>query len=121
MSSISRQDQQDTEYSSSSDTMNIAVYIERPSSEELKEYNRSQKYQILRSSAEKWREKIANWIESQGLSDEVHEVRTVTAFDVLFATSTPKGAKELENAPGVVGISASPEFDVDLPDPRYVG
>lgn len=96
----------------------LAVQLERPSPKALGQYDRAQKYRILRDNTSQARDKLIAWIEDQGLSDEVYRIGDPTAFNLLFIDTTARVAERLTKAPGVVGVSASEEIEVDLPKPR---
>jgi hypothetical protein len=92
----------------------VAVMLERPSSEELAQHDRGEKYQILRSNTAELRGGLVAWIEEQGLSEEVSRIGEATVFNMLFVVCTPRVAEELTRAPGVVSVSPSEDFRVDL-------
>lgn len=92
----------------------VAVMLERPSSEELVQHDRAAKYQLLRSNTAELRGRLIAWIEEQGLSEEVSRVGEATVFNMLFVVCTPRVAEELTRAPGVVSVSPSEDFRVDL-------
>jgi hypothetical protein len=99
----------------------LAVQLERPSPKALGQYDRAQKYRILRDNTSQTRDKLIAWIEDQGLSDEVYRIGDPTAFNLLFIDATPEVAERLAKAPGVVSVSASEDIEVDLPKPRRKG
>ena len=66
-----------------SDMIKIAVVLERPSAEELAQYNRAEKYKVLQENTAKLRKQIIAWIEKQGLSEEVSQIGEPTAFNIL--------------------------------------
>lgn len=92
----------------------VAVMLERPSSDELVQHDRAAKYQLLRSNTAELRGRLIAWIEEQGLSEEVSRVGEATVFNMLFVVCTPRVAEELTRAPGVVRVSPSEDFRVDL-------
>jgi hypothetical protein len=92
----------------------VGVVLERPSSEELVQHDRGEKYQILRSNTADLRKELIAWIEEQGLSEEVSRIGEATVFNMLFVVCTPRVAEELTRAPGVVSVSPSEDFRVDL-------
>ena len=64
------------------------------------------------------REQLIGWIKEQGLLEEVAQVGEPTAFNMLFVVCTPRVAEQLVQAPGVVSVSPSKEFEVDFPRTR---
>ncbi len=98
----------------SSDMVKVMVTLERPSSQELAGYNREMKYQVLRNNSIEFKESLVHWIEDQGLSHEVAEIGDATAFNVLFIVCTLHVAQRLVQAPGVVSVSPTSDFQVDL-------
>lgn len=96
------------------DMINVMVTLERPSSEELANYNRGQKYELLRQNVTQTRERLVQWIEEQCLSKEVARVGEPTVFNALFVTCTPGAAELLAQAPGVVSVTPTGDFKVDL-------
>jgi hypothetical protein len=92
----------------------VALVLERPSSKELAQHNRAEKYQILRTNTAELRRGLIAWIEEQGLSEEVSRIGEATVFNMLFVVCTPRVAEELTRAPGVVSVSPSEDFRVDL-------
>ena len=101
----------------SPEMIKVAVTIKRPLPEELAQYNRAEKYKVLRENTAKLREKLITFLDERGLSDEVSHIGEPTAFNMLFVVCTPRVAEQLSRAPGVVNVSQSKEFDVDLPGP----
>ena len=97
------------------DMIKVAVVLERPSSEELAQHSRTEKYQILRGNNEELRKGLVAWIEEQGLSEEISRIGTATVFNTLFVVCTPWVAEELVWAPGVVSVSPSEDFKLELP------
>jgi len=91
------------------------VVLERPSSQELAQYSRSEKYKILWENNARLREQLLVWIKEHGLSAEVSQIGEPTAFNTLFVVSTPRAAEQMVQAPGVLSVSGSQEFKVDLP------
>jgi len=98
-----------------SDMSQFLVVLERPSSKELAQYSRSEKYKILWENNARLREQLLIWIKEQGLSAEVSQVGEPTAFNTLFVVSTPRAAEQIVQAPGVLSVSSSKEFKVELP------
>ncbi len=92
----------------------VAVKLERPASEELAHHDRAEKYRMLQSNTADLRKGLVAWIEEQGLSEEVSRVGEATVFNMLFVVCTPRVAEELTRAPGVVSVSPSEDFRVDL-------
>jgi hypothetical protein len=92
----------------------VAVKLERPASEELTQHDRAEKYRILRSNTVDRRKELIAWIDEQGLSEEVSRVGDATVFNMLFVVCTPRVAEELTRAPGVISVSPSEDFKVDL-------
>jgi hypothetical protein len=99
----------------------LAVQLERPSPKALDQYDRAQKYRILRDNTSQARDKLIAWIDDQGLSEEVYRIGDPTAFNLLFIDATASVAERLAKAPGVVSVSASEGMQVDLPMPRQKG
>ncbi len=97
-----------------SDMINVMVTLERPPSKELANYNRGQKYAFLRENATRIRERLVEWIQEQGLSEEVARVGEATVFNALFVTCTPGAAELLTQAPGVLSVTPTGDFKVDL-------
>lgn len=92
----------------------FTVRFSRPSPKELAGYNRTEKYNLLKANSVKHRDEIQVWIKNQGLSDEVFGIQEPTAFNLLFITCTPRVAQYLKDADGVINVSRSPEFSVEL-------
>jgi hypothetical protein len=97
------------------DMSSFMVTLERPSSAELAKYNRSERYKILLANTTRLREQLLVWITKQGLSAEVSQVSEPTTFNTLFVVSTARAAELMGQAPGVLSVSSSKEFKVDLP------
>ncbi len=97
------------------DMSQFLVVLERPSSKELAQHSRSEKYKILWENTARRREQLLVWIKEQGLSAEVSQVGELTALNMLFVVSTPRAAELMIQAPGVLSVSSSKEFKVDLP------
>lgn len=85
----------------------VMVELDQPPPHELKHYDRSQKFHILRDHAEKSRSQIIKWIEENELTQDIVQVAQPTVFNLLFVMSTHRGIKELEKAPGVTGVFAA--------------
>jgi hypothetical protein len=69
---------------------------------------------MLRSNTGDRRKELIAWIEERGLSGEVSRIGEATVFNMLFVVCTPRVAEELTRAPGVVSVSPSEDFRVDL-------
>jgi len=106
-----------TQSARSSDMVEVAVTLERPASEDLTQYNRAEKYDILRGNTAELRDGLIAWIAEQGWSEEVAQVGEATVFNMLFVVCTPRAAEEMTRAPGVVSVGVSEEFEIDLPRP----
>ena len=91
-----------------SNLIKVMVTVERPSSEDLAQYNRREKYQILQKNAEKQQTQLHDWIDEHGYRSEVVQIGDSNAFNVLFVECTRRVAEQLSKAPGVV--SASPAY-----------
>ncbi|MBN1656993.1 MAG: hypothetical protein JXA93_01260 [Anaerolineae bacterium] len=92
----------------------VMLTLERPSHDELRRYNRREKYRALKSSARGIRDELIRWIDEQGLSGDVAQVGEPTAFNTLFVTSTRQAAELLVEAPGVVGVAPTGDLPVEL-------
>ena len=101
----------------SPDMITVMVIVKRPSSEEIAKYNRAEKYQVLLENTAQHRERLIAFLEEQGLSQEVSHIGEPTMFNVLFIVCTPRVAEQLTRVPGVVSVSQSKEFKVDVPRP----
>jgi hypothetical protein len=96
------------------DMLSVMVTLERLPSEQLASFNRKQKYTRLRSYASGLREKLVEWIEQEGLAEQVAQVGEPTVFNALFVTCTPGVAERLVQAPGVVRVAPTGDLRVDL-------
>ena len=90
------------------------VEVNRPSSKDLKGFNRAEKYKLLKDNSVKRKDEIKAWIRAHGLDTEVFKIEEPTVFNMLFITCTPKVAEQLEHVDAVVSVSRSPEFSVGL-------
>lgn len=99
------------------DMVSVAVVVDRPSSEDLAGHSRAEKYLALRKNASGVRDRLIDWISEQGLAAEVYQVGQPTAFNLLFVVATPGVAERLAQAPGVISVTPSQDFGVDLPHP----
>jgi catechol 2,3-dioxygenase-like lactoylglutathione lyase family enzyme len=97
------------------------VTLERPSSDELAQFARDEKYKILRDNTARLKERLLTWLEEQRLSKDVIEAGEPTAFNVLFFNATDRGVDALSRAPGVAKVCPANEFQVDLPEPTEKG
>ena len=97
-----------------SNMVEFMVEVNRPSSKELKGFNRSEKYKLLKANSVKRKDEIKAWIKAKGLDDEVFKIAEPTVFNMLFITCTREVAEQLEHVDGVVSVSPSPEFSVVL-------
>ena len=100
-----------------SNMVEFMVEVNRPSSKELKGFNRAEKYKLLKANSVKRMDEIKAWIKANGLDAEVFKIEEPTTFNMLFITCTPKVAEQLEHADAVVSVSRSPEFSVALTKP----
>ena len=100
-----------------SNMVEFMVEVNRPSSKELKGFNRAEKYKLLKANSVKRKNEIKAWIKANGLDAEVFKIAEPTTFNMLFITCTPKVAEQLEHADAVVSVSRSPEFSVALTKP----
>jgi hypothetical protein len=90
------------------------VVIERPSSDDLSQLTRADKYRTLHQNSERMRRELLRWIDEQRLDREIMQIDEATAFNLLFAIATPHGAECLGQAPGVVRIMPTDEVPVEL-------
>ena len=97
-----------------SDMFEFMVKVNRPSPKELAGVDRAEKYKLLKANSAKLKDEIKAWIKAQGLDTEVFKIEEPTVFNLLFITCTPKVAKQLEHADGVVSVSRSSEFSMGL-------
>jgi hypothetical protein len=97
-----------------SDMITVMLTLERPSSEELRDYKRGDKYAALKSNAREIRSQLLEWIRERGMDEDVARVGQPTVFNTLFVTSTRVVAEQLNRAPGVVEVRPAEEFRVDL-------
>ena len=97
-----------------SNMVEFMVEVNRPSSKELKGFNRSEKYKLLKANSVKRKDEIKRWIKEQGLEAEVFKIEEPTVFNMLFITCTREVAEQLEHVDGVASVSPSPEFSVAL-------
>ena len=97
-----------------SNMFEFMVEVNRPSSKELKGFNRTEKYKLLKANSVKRKDEIKAWIKANGLDAEVFKIEEPTTFNMLFITCTLKVAQRLEHADAVVSVSRSPEFAVKL-------
>lgn len=93
------------------------VVIDRPDPDMLASYDRGQKFRLLQENSAARRDELIDWLADHGLTDQVASVGEPTTFNVLFVTATSLAAQRLTEAPGVLGVSQTAEFKVDLPKP----
>ena len=93
------------------DLRTYALKLERVRPDEFDNLDRAEKYASLRGGAERARQRLAARIKAEGLDEEIVELGDPTAFNVIFAKSTPEGAERLRKAPGVVSVVE----DLDIP------
>jgi hypothetical protein len=93
------------------------VVIDRPDPDALASYDRGQKFRLLQENSAARRDELVDWLANHGLTDQVASVGEPTTFNVLFVTATSRAAQRLTEAPGVLGVSQTAEFKVDLPKP----
>lgn len=87
------------------------VVVDKPVPTEVAGQNGGETYAELVAHTARHRAAIAAWLEEQGnLSSEVAQLLDPTGFPVLFVICTPRAAKQLEQAPGVVGVARSPQL-----------
>lgn len=94
--------------------INVMVTLRRPAPEDLNKYNRAEKFRILKENSAKLRMDLIDWIEDQGLSKEVTRIGEPTVFNALFVGCTSRVADRLRQAPGVVDVVPTEEFQVDI-------
>jgi len=94
--------------------LTFMLTLERPSVEQLRHYERGQKYTLLKQSARQIRDRLVEWIDENGLATDVARVSEPTVFNTLFVTSTPRAAERLSHAPGVVDVAPTDSLPVDL-------
>jgi hypothetical protein len=99
----------------------LTLQLARPKTKELAKIDRGQKYKYLRAQGEERRTRLIEWLEAQGLADEVFRVGEATAFDLLFVEATPRVARQLVNAPGVLQVTASVPLELDVEEPGRKG
>lgn len=87
--------------------VNAVVTMERPPRAALARANRRKKLEILEENARQHRAELVQWIEEHGLAREVAAVGDSTSFNLLFVKCTPKVARALKEAPGVVAVTTT--------------
>jgi hypothetical protein len=92
----------------------VLVSVQRPSAENLKEYNRSEKHKVLTKNAVERREALLNWIKRKGLQSEIKRVGAPTLFNMLTVICTPRVAELLSRAPGVTNVVTTPEAPLNI-------
>jgi hypothetical protein len=96
------------------DFKTYAIRLARNRPEGFGSLDRAEKYRVLHAGTDDVRKQLIEWIEAEGLAGEIVELGEPTAFSLLFARSTPEGAKRLRDAPGVVSVITDPELPLDL-------
>lgn len=91
-----------------------ALRIERVRPDTFDSFDRAEKYESLRGGADQTRRQIIDWIEAEGLGEEIVDLGDPTAFSLIFAKSTPAGAERLRDAPGVLSVIEDPDIPLDL-------
>jgi hypothetical protein len=97
--------------------IHLMVTLARPDPKELAGYDRARKFQLLQDHAMKCRAALVAWLREQDLANQVSKVGEPTAFNMLFIIATPTVAKRLTEAPGVLSVSPTEEYKIDLPKP----
>jgi phage gp46-like protein len=97
--------QQTPSYHNQKTWVDAVVTMERPPRTALARADRRKKLEILEENARQHRTELVQWIEEHGLATEVATVGDATRFNLLFVKCTPKVARALKKAPGVVAVT----------------
>ena len=81
--------------------------LEQPDAARLAPLDRGTRYQTLMAEATAQRQMIQQWLENQGLANEVVRLGTPNTFNVLFICCTPRVVRQLHRAPGVVDVAVA--------------
>lgn len=84
--------------------LNVMVEFARTPAADDQQLSRGQLYRRRRATAQRRRQELEAWLQSEGLAGEVQEFGEVTAFDLLFARVTPHAAAALHHAPDVIAV-----------------
>lgn len=87
--------------------VDAVVTMERPPRTALARADRRKKLEILEENARQHRTELVQWIEEHGLATEVATVGDATSFNLLFVKCTPKVARALKEAPGVIAVTTA--------------
>lgn len=96
------------------DLVKIAIEVERPTTNELKDLSRGEKYTHLLKNTVDRRTHLIQWLREKKLLDQVHGIGEATAFNLLYMAATKGVAAQIQYAPGVVRVSNINEIKVDL-------
>lgn len=86
------------------DWVTILVTMEQPSQEALAGLDRSQRHDLLSDYANQRYHALIDWIDDQDLEREFKRIGSPTLFSTVTMISTPRGAKLIRKAPGVVNV-----------------
>jgi hypothetical protein len=95
----------------------VAVTLQRPSSSELRDLSRAEKYRVLRENSDRIRTRLIDWLNERGMAGEVSKIGEPTMFNTLFIVATQRVAEQLRRAPGVVDVGPEALVAVDIPRP----
>ena len=85
--------------------VDLFLTLERPHADLLKGTDRGERYRLLMAHAEEQRQRLAHWVEDQGLCDEIVHLGEPNSFHVLFVRCTPEAARRFVRAPGVIDVA----------------
>lgn len=90
------------------------IKFSRPSADSLQEYNRKEKYNILKGNSIEQRKQIKEFIQNNNLDEEVEAIGSATVFNFLCITCSERVANKLKEVEGILTIGPGNEFQVDL-------
>ncbi|MBV7339501.1 hypothetical protein KFU94_67085 [Chloroflexi bacterium TSY] len=90
--------------------------LTRPPAEFLQGKKRGEQCQQLAEYNQERRTVLLKWIEEKHLCDQLVQLGSPTAFNVIFAEGTLALAEALQQAPGVLEVAQIGDLQIELLD-----
>lgn len=88
-------------------TVNVLLTLVHLDPDALELLDRGERYRLLMHFAEQQRDRIEQWLTEKELAAEVTRLGDPNTFNLLFVCCTPRVAKLLRYAPGVLDVAVA--------------
>jgi hypothetical protein len=96
------------------DQVRFSLLLERPSSEELRHYDRAGRVQRLRENSEARKRELVDWLQQQHVQQSVTRISKPNTMNILFVDAPRTLENLLKRAPGIKNVAVVRDLDVLL-------